>query len=103
MSSVNTNITQNGTTDIRYGRQGVGPAGTPLGGNKDTGVIVSAQGFGGGGFASAPSAGVNVNLTVNAGIGTDGRQVGRQIVEALEAFFRSGGQLPPTMAQRLGG
>lgn len=94
-SSVNTNITQNGTDDRRFGAQSVTP-GTPLGGSKETGVIVAAQSFGGGG-------GFSPTINVYAGIGTDGRQVGRQIVEALEAFLRSGGQLPPTMTQRLGG
>jgi hypothetical protein len=93
-SSVNTNITQNGTDDRRFGAQSLGP-------NTSTGgLLASAQSFGGSGAGKQLPP---INLTVHAGIGTDGRQVGRQIVEALEAFFRSGGQLPPTMAQRLGG
>lgn len=92
-SSVNTNITQNGTDDRRFGAQSLGP-------NTSTGgLLASAQSFGGG----AGKAMGGVTLNVYAGIGTDGRQVGRQIVEALEAFLRSGGQLPPTMGQRLGG
>ena len=33
-----------------------------------------------------------VNITVNAGVGTDGVQVGRQVAEALERYYRSGGR-----------
>ena len=36
----------------------------------------------------------NINLTVNAGMGTDGASVGRQIVEELRKFQRSNGPLP---------
>ena len=36
----------------------------------------------------------NINLTVNAGMGTDGGSVGRQIVEELRKFERSNGPLP---------
>tara|TARA_Y100000033_G_scaffold38577_1_gene37888 strand:+ start:1167 stop:3389 length:2223 start_codon:yes stop_codon:yes gene_type:complete len=36
----------------------------------------------------------NINLTVNAGMGTDGASVGRQIVEELRKFERSNGPLP---------
>ena len=93
-SSVNTNITQNGTDDRRFGAQSLGP-------NTSTGgLLASAQSFGSTGVGKQLPP---ITLNVYPGIGTDGRQVGRQIVEALEAFFRSGGQLPPTMAQRLGG
>jgi hypothetical protein len=35
-----------------------------------------------------------VNLTVNAGLGTNGAQVGRQIVDVLEAHYRNGGRPP---------
>ncbi len=36
----------------------------------------------------------NITLTVNAGMGTDGASVGRQIVEELRKFQRSNGPLP---------
>jgi len=36
----------------------------------------------------------NINLTVNAGLGTDGASVGRQIVDELRKFQRSNGPLP---------
>ena len=36
----------------------------------------------------------NISLTVNAGMGTDGASVGRQIVEELRKFQRSNGPLP---------
>ena len=34
------------------------------------------------------------NITVNAGMGTDGRHVGNQIVSALKAWERTNGSLP---------
>jgi phage-related protein len=40
----------------------------------------------------------NISLTVNAGMGTDGRQVGRQIVEALRQYERSNGPVPIKVA-----
>lgn len=46
--------------------------------------------------ASGPvpaQAGTSVYVTVNAGIGTDGAQVGRQIAEILSAYVRNGGRL----------
>lgn len=36
----------------------------------------------------------NINVTVNAGMGTDGASVGKQIVEELKRFTRSNGPLP---------
>lgn len=42
--------------------------------------------------------GGDVYLTVNAGMGTDGRQVGRQIVEALKQYERSNGPVPIKVA-----
>jgi hypothetical protein len=35
-----------------------------------------------------------IQLTVNAGLGTNGAQVGRQIVDVLEAHYRNGGRPP---------
>ncbi len=49
----------------------------------------SRGGVGGGG---------NINLTVNAGMGTDGGEVGRQIVEALRQYQRRNGPVPITVA-----
>ena len=43
-----------------------------------------------GGLSQSPSGIVN-NVTVNAGMGTDGASVGRQIVEALNTYGASGG------------
>ena len=37
--------------------------------------------------------GGSINITVNAGMGTDGAAVGRQIVKALNEYKRSGGQV----------
>jgi hypothetical protein len=51
---------------------------------------------GGGGGGSAPGGGIVVN--VNAGMGTDGVQVGQQIVEALRAYQRRNGALPIKVA-----
>lgn len=42
--------------------------------------------------------GGDVYLTVNAGLGTDGRQVGRQIVEALKQYERTNGPVPIKVA-----
>jgi hypothetical protein len=36
----------------------------------------------------------NINLTVNAGMGTDGQEVGREIVNELVKFQRRNGPLP---------
>ena len=38
--------------------------------------------------------GTTFNITVNAGMGTDGRQVGNQIVAALKSWERTNGSLP---------
>lgn len=42
--------------------------------------------------------GGGVTINVNAGMGTDGRQVGRQIVEALKQYERSNGPVPIKVA-----
>jgi hypothetical protein len=39
-----------------------------------------------------------INLTVNAGMGADGTQVGEQIVSALRQYQRRNGALPLTVA-----
>jgi hypothetical protein len=36
----------------------------------------------------------NINVTVNAGMGTDGAEVGREVVDALRKFQRRNGPLP---------
>ena len=45
-----------------------------------------------------PSGGNVINLTVNAGMGTDSRQVSKQIVDALKHYQRSNGPLPLRVA-----
>ena len=40
--------------------------------------------------------GTSINLTVNAGMGTDGAEVGQQIVTALQAWSRQNGSIPIT-------
>lgn len=42
--------------------------------------------------------GQTINLTVNAGMGTDGAEVGRQIVDALKQYERRNGPVPITVA-----
>jgi hypothetical protein len=42
--------------------------------------------------------GSNINLTVNAGMGTNGAEVGRQIVDALKQYERRNGPVPITVA-----
>ena len=42
--------------------------------------------------------GAPINLTINAGMGTDGAEVGRQVVEALKAYSRRNGPLPLAVA-----
>jgi len=37
--------------------------------------------------------GSNYSITVNAGIGTDGNVVGRQIVDAIRKYERTSGQV----------
>ena len=45
------------------------------------------------------SAGVgNVNITVNAGMGADGAEVGRQVVDALRQYERRNGPIPVSVA-----
>jgi phage-related minor tail protein len=46
-----------------------------------------------GGAASVASGGSVINLTVNAGMGTQGAEVGRQIVDALKAYERRNGSV----------
>jgi hypothetical protein len=48
---------------------------------------------GGGGGRVAGGAGSVINLTVNAGMGTQGAEVGRQIVDALKAYERRNGSV----------
>jgi TP901 family phage tail tape measure protein len=52
---------------------------------------LSMTGAGGGGRAGG--AGSVINLTVNAGMGTQGAEVGRQIVDALKAYERRNGSV----------
>ena len=40
--------------------------------------------------------GTSINLTVNAGMGTDGAEVGQQIGTALQAWSRQNGSIPIT-------
>ena len=40
--------------------------------------------------------GTSINLTVNAGMGTDGAEVGQQIVTALQSWSRQNGSIPIT-------
>ena len=42
--------------------------------------------------------GTTINLTVNAGMGTDGAEVGRQIVDALRQYQRRNGPVPISVA-----
>jgi hypothetical protein len=42
--------------------------------------------------------GTTINLTVNAGMGTNGAEVGRQIVDALKQYERRNGPVPITVA-----
>jgi hypothetical protein len=51
--------------------------------------IVSSMSGGGAGMAG----GTTINLTVNAGMGTQGAEVGRQIVDALKAYERRNGSV----------
>ena len=43
--------------------------------------------------ANSAGMGSTYNITVNAGIGTDGAVVGRQIVDAIRKYERSSGQV----------
>jgi hypothetical protein len=45
------------------------------------------------GGGSSSMAGTTINLTVNAGMGTQGAEVGRQIVDALKAYERRNGSV----------
>jgi hypothetical protein len=42
--------------------------------------------------------GSTINLTINAGVGTDGAQVGRQIVDALKQYEKRNGPIPVKVA-----
>lgn len=53
--------------------------------------VASSPGIGGAGGGS-------INLTVNAGMGTDGAEVGRQIVDALRQYQRRNGPVPIAVA-----
>jgi len=46
-----------------------------------------------GGASMAEANGTTINLTVNAGMGTQGAEVGRQIVDALKAYERRNGSV----------
>jgi phage-related minor tail protein len=46
----------------------------------------------------AGGVGATYNITVHAGMGTDGHQVGNQIVSALKQWERSNGSLPLTVS-----
>ena len=46
----------------------------------------------------AGGVGTTINLTVNAGMGTDGAEVGRQIVDALRQYQRRNGPVPISVA-----
>ena len=43
--------------------------------------------------ANSVGMGAVYNITVNAGVGTSGAQVGREIVEAIKKYERSSGQV----------
>jgi hypothetical protein len=43
--------------------------------------------------SSSVNGGTTINLTVNAGMGTQGAEVGRQIVDALKAYERRNGSV----------
>jgi hypothetical protein len=45
----------------------------------------------GGGSPSGIGGGASINLTVNAGLGTDGNAVGQQIVNMLKQYQRTNG------------
>jgi len=53
---------------------------------------LSMTGGGGGGRVTG-GMGTTINLTVNAGMGTQGAEVGRQIVDALKAYERRNGSV----------
>jgi hypothetical protein len=50
------------------------------------------------GSSPLPGGGTTFNIVVNAGMGTDGHQVGNQIVSALKQWERSNGSLPLTVS-----
>lgn len=60
------------------------------------GDLPSASGFARGGDGASVSAPVVIN--VSAGMGTDGAEVGRQVVEALKAYSKRNGPLPLAVA-----
>jgi len=63
----------------------------PLDRSRGNESLPSASSFG------SRSAGT-INLTINAGMGTDGAEVGRQVVDALKAYSRRNGPLPLAVA-----
>jgi len=65
------------------------------------GHVVANGPRGSGGPAAAP---VNINLTVNAGMGTDGAAVGRQVADALRPLIRNsfGGSVQSALGRKGG-
>ena len=55
--------------------------------------ITSMSGRGGNGNGAAATGSTVINLNVNAGMGTQGAEVGRQIVDALKAYERRNGSV----------
>jgi hypothetical protein len=53
-------------------------------------AVNSVASFDGGG-AGGNTSSATFNINVNAGIGTDGAQVGREIVDAIRRFERASG------------
>jgi len=54
-------------------------------------------------MTAAPAAGVPLigSLTVNAGMGADGRRIGDEILRTIEQALRTGSAVPPTLKRRL--
>lgn len=67
-----------------------GSAGTIVPNNK-LGSFMSSGSHGGGGNGGSSGGRSTININVNAGIGTDGAQVGREIVEQIKRFERTNG------------
>ena len=59
-----------------------------------SGTIIPNGGSGG----AVSAGGAAINLTVNAGMGTNGAEVGRQIVDALKQYTKRNGPVPITVA-----
>jgi hypothetical protein len=75
----------------------VGEAGMELFVPRENGYIIpnhdlkSSMTRAGSGAVGTSAAGTTINLTVNAGLGTDGAEAGRQIVDLLKAYERRNG------------